>query len=198
MSSGEKILSVIRADSEQTIAGIRKESEKKCRAILEKGEARVLEIRKLAERKQAEQTAKMEKSCKSRVELEKRNAVLKAKRNEINKAVDAVLDYMKNLNDKEYFQLLYQLAATLGSKEGEILLSEKDLGRVPEDFEQNMAKAGVRARLSSVPNKSITSGFILKNGDIEDNMSFEAVVADQREAIEDLINRELFRESGGV
>ena len=194
MSSGEKILSVIKEDSEQTIAGIREESAQKCRAILEKGEAKAQEIKKLAQRKKAEQTAKLEKACKSRVELEKRNAVLKAKRNEISKAVEAVLDHMMGLDTEAYFGLLYRLAATLGSKEGVILLNEKDLKRVPADFEQKMAQAGLKASLSTTPDNSLQSGFILKNGDIEDNMSFAAVIADKREAVEDLINRELFRE----
>ena len=30
-------------------------------------------------------------------------------------------------------------------------------------------------------------------GDIEENMSFAAVIADRREAVEDVINRELFK-----
>ncbi len=198
MSSGEKILSVIRADSEQTVAGIKAESEKKCSEILQRGEAKVLEIRKAADRKKAEQTAKLEKSCKSRVELEKRNAVLKAKRHEINKAVDAVITYMKNLDDKAYFELIYKLAATLSGKEGVILLNEKDLKRAPADFEKRMVQAGLRATLSRTPVTGIDSGFILKDGDIEENMSFAAIVSDKREAVEDLINRELFQERGGV
>ena len=198
MSSGEKILSVIREDSEQNIKAIKAESEKKCSEILEKGRAKVSEINAAAERKKAEQTAKLEKSCKSRVELEKRNAVLKAKRNEINKAVDAAVSYMSGLGDKEYFELIYKLAATLGKKEGVVLLNSRDLKRAPADFEKKIQQAGLAATLGKAPCDSIKSGFILKNGDIEENMSFDAIVAERREAVEDLINRELFKDKGGV
>ena len=40
----------------------------------------------------------------------------------------------------------------------------------------------------------IDGGFILKNGDIEENMSFSALLSSNRDSIEDLINRELFAE----
>lgn len=193
MSSGEKILSVIREDSEQNVRAIKAESETKCSEILEKGRAKCKEIMDAAERKKAEQTAKLEKARRSRVELEKRNAVLKAKRNEINKAVDAAVSYMSGLDDKAYFELIYKLAATLGKKEGVVLLNSRDLKRAPADFNKRIQQAGLDAKLSDTPDNSIKSGFILKNGDIEENMSFAAIVASRREAVEDLINRELFR-----
>jgi len=193
MSSGEKILSVIRADSESTIREIRAEAEAKGARIVENGKDKAAEIRGSAERKKAEQTDKLMKASKSRAELEKRNMLLKAKRAEIDKAVEAVLAYMSGLADKEYFELIYKLAATLGKKEGIVYLCERDLKRAPKDLEARLRKSGIGAKLGSAPDNSIKTGFILKNGDIEDNMSFEAVIAERREAIEDLINRELFK-----
>ena len=97
MSSGEKILSSIRADSERNIMEIKEKSKADCDKIISKGQAAAYEIRQKAELKKAEQTARLTKSGKSRIDLEKRNIILKAKRTEIDKAVDAVLDYMKNL-----------------------------------------------------------------------------------------------------
>ena len=192
MSSGDKILSVIREDSKAAVAEIRSASEKNCAEIIQKGKDKADEIKKAGEKKKEEQTLRLKKACQSRVELEKRNAVLKAKRDEINKAVDAVEQYMACLDTKEYFALLYRFAATLRNKTGVIFLNDTDLKRVPSDFEQCFLKAGVNAKLSKKPDNTIKNGFILKNGDIEDNMSFAAVIADKREAIEDLINRELF------
>ncbi len=194
MSSGEKILSSIRADSERNIMEIKEKSKADCDKIISKGQAAAYEIRQKAELKKAEQTARLTKSGKSRIDLEKRNIILKAKRTEIDKAVDAVLDYMKNLPEKEYFGLIYKLAATLGKKSGVVFLCKKDLSRVPRDFEAKLAECGITAILSSSPDNSIDSGFILKNGDIEDNMCFGSVIAEKREAVEDLINRELFKD----
>ena len=194
MSSVEKILSSIRADSERNIMEIKEKSKADCDKIISKGQAAAYEIRQKAELKKAEQTARLTKSGKSRIDLEKRNIILKAKRTEIDKAVDAVLDYMKNLPEKEYFGLIYKLAATLGKKSGVVFLCKKDLSRVPRDFEAKLAECGITATLSSSPDNSIDSGFILKNGDIEDNMCFGSVIAEKREAVEDLINRELFKD----
>ena len=193
MSSGEKILSVIRMDSQEAIAQMQAETDKKCESILRKAKDKAQEISNNAQQKKAEQMARLQKSHQSRRELEKRNMILKAKRTAINEAVVSVLDYMEHLESKEYFALIYRLAATLGAKEGVVLLNEKDLKRVPKDFIQQMAKSGIKAALSPTPDNSIKSGFILKNGDIEENMSFAAVIADRREAVEDVINRELFK-----
>ncbi len=194
MSSGEKILSSIKADSERNIMEIKEKSKADCDKIISKGQSAAYEIRQKAEIKKAEQTARLTKSGKSRIDLEKRNIILKAKREEIDKAVDEVLCYMKELPAEEYFELIYKLAATLGKKSGIVFLCEKDLARAPKDFEKKLADCGITARLSKEPDNSIDSGFILKNGDIEDNMAFASVIAEKREAVEDLINRELFKD----
>ncbi len=194
MSSGEKILSVIRADSEETIAEIKKQSEEIRQAILSKADEKAKEIAQTAQIKKAELTDRLKKSNQSRIELEKRSMVLKTKREEIEKAVRKISDSMKNLNDEAYFRLIYRLASTLGKKEGVILLNTRDLKRVPKDFLPEMAKSGITATLSNVPDDRIDSGFVLKNGDIQDNMSFDAIIAEKREAIEDVINRELFKD----
>ena len=194
MSSGEKILSVIRADSEETIAEIKKQSEEIRQAILSKADEKAKEIAQTAQIKKAELTDRLKKSNQSRIELEKRSMVLKTKREEIEKAVRKISDSMKNLNDEAYFRLIYRLASTLGKKEGVILLNTRDLKRVPKDFLSEMAKIGITATLSNVPDDRIESGFVLKNGDIEDNMSFDAIIAEKREVIEDVINRELFED----
>lgn len=195
MSSGEKILSVIRTDSEQNIAQMQAENKAKCEAILNRARQQAEKIRSRAEQKKTEQTTRLKKSCQSRRELEKRNMILRAKRAAINDAIADILDYMEHLDDKEYFELIYRLAATLAVKEGEVLLNAKDLGRVPADFIQQLRKkSGIRATLCTVPYDGIDSGFVLRNGDIEENMSFSALLAERREAVEDIVNRELFKD----
>lgn len=193
MSSGEKILSSIRSDSEVSIGKIRDESREKCEKAISKGRKKAQEITEAAELKKVQQTERLTKANNSRTELEKRNMLLSAKRAEIDKAVKHILNYMETLETKEYFELVCRLASTLGNKEGVVFLNEKDLKRAPKDFEKRLNQSGIKATLSQTPDNSIKSGFILKNGDIEDNMSFDAIIAERREAIEDLINRELFK-----
>lgn len=194
MSSGDIILETIRKDSQKNIEEIRERSRAKCDSINDKARAKVREINDEAEKKMAEQSEKLKKSYKSRTELEKRNMLLKAKRAEIDRTVDSVLTYMNYLGTEDYFELVFKLALTLGKKEGVIFFNERDLRRVPSDFIKRLNDNGLAATVSDTPDNSIKSGFILKNGDIEDNMSFASLIADRREEIEDLINRELFKD----
>lgn len=193
MSSGEKILETIRMDSKKNVEEIRERSRAKCDEISNKARVRVREINAETEQKKAEQEVRLRKSYQSKIELEKRNTLLKAKRAEIDRTVQATLQYMKNLPTNEYFALIEKLALTLPVRQGVLFFGEKDLKRVPKDFIQRLTKQGFTVTLSDQPDRSIDSGFLLKNGDIEDNMSFDSLIADHREAIEDLINRELFR-----
>ncbi len=190
--SGEKILSSIREESEKNIAAIKEDSEKKCKEILDKADSTVKTIKSDADRRLKEQSARLKGSYERSVELLKRNTLLKIRRTEIDKTISYICDYMTGLNDQAYFELIYKLAGTLGKKSGVVYLNEKDLKRAPKDFVLQMNRAGLDVTLSSTPDNSIASGFIIKKGDIEENMSFSAIIADKREAIEDIISRELF------
>ena len=72
-----------------------------------------------------------------------------------------------------------------------VFLNQKDLDRKPENFEKRLAAAGLDATVSDSPAK-ISGGFILKSGDVEENMEFSAIISSRRDEIEDLINKELF------
>ena len=61
------------------------------------------------------------------------------------------------------------------------------------DFEQKLKNSGINATVSKTP-VDICGGFILRCGDIEENMEFTAIIAANRDRIDDLINRELFAE----
>ncbi len=124
-------------------------------------------------------------------QLARRNALLKQRRKEIDTTVEELEAYLLGLGDNEYFEALYRLAAKLRGKSGEIFLSKKDLKRLPKNFTERMEAAGVRASVSQTP-ADITGGFILKSGDVEENMEFAAIISSKRDEIEDLINRELF------
>ena len=64
--------------------------------------------------------------------------------------------------------------------------------RLPADFTDNFKKSGVDVKVGENP-VEITGGFILKNGNIEENMAFDAVIMSKRDVLEDIISRELFK-----
>lgn len=191
MNGGDKIIERIMADSKKSVDEIMAQAAKECGAVMQEAE-------KTADKNTAEINAKtaaklrqIEASSKSRAELETRNALLKQRRKEIDKTVEALHDYLLNLGDREYFDALYRLAAQLKGKSGEIYLNKKDLGRLPSDFESKIREKGLDAKVSKTP-ADIQGGFVLKSGDVEENMEFGALIGSRRDEIEDLINRELF------
>jgi len=194
VSSGDKIIESIRKESQARIDAITKDAEKNYNDVMEKARKQADDIRHGGEHKVQLQSQKLLNAYKSREELEKRNALLKTKRFEIEKAFNHIYEYILGLDSKRYFDLVLKLAGKLGDLSGTIYFNSRDLKRLPKDMSERFAKCGIKAQISSVPDDSIESGFILKHGDIEENMSFLSVMNDKREIIEDLIGRELFKD----
>ena len=161
---------------------------------MEKAEKQAVEIRHSGEHRVQLQSERLLKAYKSRAELERRNALLKTKRELIEKAFIHIHEHMLGLKDKEYFQLVAELASSLGEIKGTVYFNSRDLKRLPSDFEKTLCKGKNGMEISKTPDDGIDGGFILRSGDIEENMTFSAVLSDRREEIEDMISRELFRD----
>ena len=191
MNGGETIINRIKADCDESVASIRLDAEKANAAVLAEAEKQAQLRRKEIPDSTQQKIAQIQAASKSRSELAARTALLKQRRAEIDKTAGALLDYLTGLGDNDYFNALYRLAAQLRGKSGELLLNQKDLQRLPSDFENRVREAGLDARVSQTP-ADILGGFILKSGDIEENMDFAALLNARRDEIEDLINRDLF------
>lgn len=193
MSGKDIILDRIKSDCDESIKKIDADAEKVCEQIFSESklqaEKAALEIAKKAELKVKQINA----SSKSRAELEIRNALLKKRRSEIDITVSKLLDYLLALDDDGYFEIIYKLASKLKGKKGEILLNSKDIARLPSDFEEKLSKSGLNAVVCKTA-ADISGGFILKSGDIEENMDFAALISEKSDELEDLINRGLFSE----
>lgn len=191
MGGGEKILNRINADCDERISRINSEADIKCSQIMADAQKQAQQLSDDITKKAAARVLQIKSAAKSRAELETRNALLKKRREEIDITYKAVLAKMTSLADNEYFDIIYALAKKLCGKEGVVMLNENDLQRMPDDFISRLEQSGVKAQISGTP-ANISSGFILKCGDIEENMDFAAILADKRDLIEDLINHELF------
>lgn len=192
MGSGDKILNRIKYDCDAKISEIDAEAERRCSEIAADAQLEADKISAEIAAKAQSRVVQMKAASKSRCELETRNALLKRRREEIDKTYSAILDTMQSLPDKEYFELIYKLASKLSGMNGEVMLGKKDLQRLPKDFLQQLENCGIKASVCNTP-CDIESGFILKCGDIEENMDFSAVLAEKRDVIEDFINQELFK-----
>ena len=193
MNGGETIINRINADGDAAVAAIKAEADKANAAVLAEAEKEAQRRAQAIADKTAQKCAQSKTASKSRCDLAVRSALLRQRRSEIDKTVDMLLDYLTNLDDSAYFDALYKLAAQLRGKSGVLSLNQKDLNRLPADFTDKVRAAGLEATVSDTP-VDITGGFILKNGDIEENMDFRALISARRDEIEDFINRELFRQ----
>lgn len=192
MSSGDKILNRISLDCDERISQIGAETDEKCAQIMAQAKLDADKISaEIADRAQSK-VKQMQAASKSRCDLETRNAFLKRRREEIDKTYSEILNKMENLPDEDYFELIYTFAKKLSGMSGVVLLNKKDMNRLPKDFLARLEECGVKAELSKAP-CDIESGFILKCGDIEENMDFSAILSEKRDAIEDFINQELFK-----
>ena len=191
MNGSERILSRIRTDCDESVRKIETHAQHEHDRIIADAQHRADTQAAAVAEKTAQKRAQLETSSQSRAQLARRNALLKQRRKEIDTTVDELEAYLLGLGDNEYFEAIYRLAAKLRGKSGELFLSKKDLKRLPENFTKRMAAAGVDASVSQTP-ADITGGFILKCGDVEENMEFAAIISSKRDEIEDLINRELF------
>ncbi len=194
MSNDEKILSVIRQESEEKIKALSDDAEKVYLEITSEAQKKAEEIRRGGEHKVQLQSDNLLSAFRSRVELERRNALLKTKRKEIEKTIDMLREHIISLNDKDYFKFILRLAKKLESTKGEMFFNSRDLKRMPKNFSLVLADHSIESTLSSVPEDSIDGGFVLKNGDIEENMSISSLIEEKREQLEDLIGSELFKD----
>ncbi len=193
MNGGETIINRINADGDAAVAAIKAEADRANAAVLAEAEQEAQRRAKAIADKAAQKCAQSKAASKSRSDLAVRSALLRQRRSEIDKTVAMLLDYLTNLDDSAYFDALYRLAAQLRGKSGVLSLNQKDLNRLPADFTDKVRAAGLEATVSDA-SADITGGFILKNGDIEENMDFRALINARRDEIEDFINRELFRQ----
>ncbi len=192
MSSGDKILNRISLDCDERISQIGAETDEKCAQIMAQAKLDADKISAEIADKAQSKVKQMQAASKSRCDLETRNAFLKRRREEIDKTYSEILNKMENLPDEDYFELIYTFAKKLSGMSGVVLLNKKDMNRLPKDFLAKLEKCGVKAELSKAP-CDIESGFILKCGDIEENMDFSAILSEKRDIIEDFINQELFK-----
>lgn len=187
----EEILNRIKSDCDESVRAIELEAEnKRSEAMSEAKKQAELVCEEISEKSKAK-LAQIKASSKSRAELEVRNALLKRRRQEIDITTKKLMEHIIALDDNAYFEAIYKLAEKLDGSEGELYLNRRDLKRLPSDFEQRIKAAGLNAVVAKEA-ANISGGFILKHGDIEENMDFAALISAKRDEIEDLINRELF------
>ncbi len=185
-----KIIEKIREESAQRCADVIAQAKKKAERIAA-DTASELESRNAEAEAASDEAAKaVVTRALASVQQQKKQAILKAKTQVINDAILFAQQAFLAMPDKEYFVALSALIkANAQPGEGVLHLNERDLRRAPGAFLSKLGDSGVT--LCKDP-ADIPGGFLLVYGNIEINGTPEALIAEKREELTELVNRLLF------
>ncbi len=175
----EEQLSAAKSEAAKILEAAKAEAQQKSQAVLQEGEQKAQAIRDRAQ---------------SAAQLERRNAMLAFKQQVIREAIHGIRASLEAAPDQEYFQLLLQLAARF-AREGkaEMRLNQRDLDRLPKNFEDDLRRAVPQAEIAvSKEPCNIESGFLLAYGGIDINCTFRAIFEDAEGELRDVAGKLLF------
>ncbi len=178
----DELLSAARKKADELLSEAREEAAGKTQAILQEGERKAQDIRARAD---------------SAAMLERRNAMLAFKQQVIRDAIDSTRVSLENAPGAEYFELLLQLAARFaGEGKAEMRLNQRDLDRLPPDFEAALRQAVPHGEITvSKTPCDIENGFLLVYGGIDINCTFRAIFEEAEGELRDAAGKLLFPEA---
>lgn len=196
MTGLDKIISQILDDADKEADEAVKKAQSEAEEILSRAKEDCAKAEEEGRKKlEADSSAYMER-IRSSAELKKRQAVLLAKQQVITEVLDKAYRTMLAKETEEYFALIKKMLATFVlAKQGEIYFSKRDLERMPRGFEGEI-EAAAAAKGGSLTlakeAKAIDGGFILVYGGVEENCSFGALFAAQKDELSDKVHELLF------
>ena len=194
MDGIEKITGRIAADGEKEADAILTEARRQAGEITARFEAQ-------ARKESADIVDRGRRAADERVErlagvarLDARKLELAAKQEMLSKAYDLALEKLVNLPDKEYVNLLADLAVKASSTGREaVIFSQKDRARYGKAVvTQANEKLGDGHLTMSEQSSPIQGGLILSDGDVEVNCTFETLVRLQRGEMDREVAKVLF------
>ena len=193
MTGVEKIIDQINDKARLEAEAILSDAENKAGTIRSEAEAKSLAASEAIRKKAENDAAVIHSRVRSSIDLNRRQEVLKAKQDIIASVLEKAYFRMDSQEPDAYFDMLYRLLQlNVRPGEGILFLSAKDLGRLPENFEEKCSSiaAGVSGKLSvSKDAAAIENGFILKYGDIEENCSLRAIFDSRKDELIDIVHK---------
>ena len=172
------------------------EAQAKAEEILEQAKAQAKAEAVTTLHKAEEDAGQYAQKIASSCDMQRRQAILRAKQGMIAEVLDKAYDKIINLETSEYFDMIRQmLDKYVRTEEGKILFSERDLARMPAGFEAELREIAVSkggALEVSKEAKEIDGGFILVYGGIEENCTIKALFDARRDELSDGVQEVLF------
>ncbi|MGE5484601.1 MAG: V-type ATP synthase subunit E [Ignavibacteriales bacterium] len=199
----DKILEKVDSDARAEAARIEAQAKEQAQAMLrtaeEKGKALAAEIAEKA-RIQAEEQAKRITTLAG---LDARRQGLDAKQRLVEQAFHEAESRLAGIPDAEYCDLIRKmLLDAVKTGDEEIILSKKDLSRITPSFiaevNRQLAASGRNGALKiSGSTREMLGGFVLVDGKVESNNTFDVALRLKRDDLEPEVAGVLFGEAGG-
>lgn len=196
MTGLDKILSQIaseaRSSADAKIAQAQQQADVIINDMEKQGKAACEDIAQ----KSAAEVAAVLARAESSAALQKRKAILSAKQQIIGEIIEKAKQSIYAMPQDEYFKLILKMATKyVLPQSGEILFSDRDLSRLPGDFEKSLNSAikvkGAVLKISQ-ETRAIDGGFVLVYDDVEENCSVAALFDAIRDTLQDKVHELLF------
>ena len=196
MSGLEKIIGHISEEASEKAAILTRDAEKKAEAVrnetIKKAAAEIDRIEKKADA----EVKGIEERAEASAELRKKQILLAGKQEVIDGVIAEAKKRLEALSGKDYEDFIVSVFTKQAPKEDAVLrLSKKAKDTLSaETIAKLSAIAGENGAALRVSEHEapVKDGFVLDFGGVEENCSFEALLDQNMEEIQDLISRKLF------
>ena len=196
MNGLDNIIAKIKLDCEVECEGILGKANDAAKEILDKAEIESSAIAQSITSSALQENENEIELLNSRVVLERKKNLLALKIEIVNGIVESALSKIRKLSDDEYFNTIKSLILKYAqSGSATLRFSKRDLDRLPEGFEADVSRElqnGASVKISSQP-VQIDGGFLLVYDDVDQNCSFEALLASSVDEIKDKLFTMLFK-----
>lgn len=191
MDQLDKIISHIEYEARQEAESILADAKEKCKKIQDDGEA---EAKKEYDSALCAQKIKEERAYEaviSSIEREKRMINLRNKTEIINRTMDEAKKIIAEMDFADYEKNILLLAEkySANDKKGEAYLPESDFKRLSDSAKEKLSVLGLDIKSGG---KNFPKGIVIKYGDVEENCTIDALFREKKEALSDIIVKELF------
>ncbi|MBO8435074.1 MAG: hypothetical protein IAC55_07125 [Tyzzerella sp.] len=184
MGNEQKIIDRIISDAENQASEIIKSAKEYADSVIKKAEEKASkEMDKYKDLAKAEAEKVMAKEI-SGAEMSAKKMILAKKQEILEETINLAKEKLFALSGEEYENTILKMIDNAKEK-GEIILSAEDR----KAFGEKIAGKGYNV---SSETRELGKGFVIKNGDIEYNYSFDSIMTVERESIEQKIAQILF------
>ena len=192
---------------DKLVARISGESDAQIKAIIDEANSKAAEIKADSDKKMKAECERIEKKAQTEVEtiemrskasaeLKTKQILLTGKQELLNDTIGMAKEKLSSLSNQEYVDFIKKLFSKhVPSEDAVLKLNAADLKRIPQDVIDGFVKSaedkGAKLTVSSEA-AEIKNGFVLDFGGIEENCTFDALIDQNIEELQDKVKSLLF------